>query len=249
MDGFERSFCSHDVSLSHKNKNTQTALNGGTSIARLGAAPPGHLWATTHVEGLVLWDWAAAADEEDEAGGVGPLAAVDDARPLVWPGRKVEEDAFAGAAIGCAVVGGGGGGGTRLVLALAPPGEPGTLALAGVGAAPTRGGPPALGPIEAVLRGGHTEAVRAWAWLGDCGGASSSALAAVTGGEDGRLALWRRPGGGGGGAGPATPAPVAMHAGAPSPPSAGEAHQQQQRGGLRAGSVRRGRTPSSGCGD
>jgi len=244
--------------LSH---SQQTALNAGTSISRLGTHPPGRLWASTHCEGLTLWDWGAACDEADPRGGVGPLGKVDDACICAlaaaqaagggpaWPagGGPADSGATPGAVIGCATVGvGDGGGGTppRLALALATPGAClGTLALFPLADPPARGGPPLLGPPEAILTGGHTDTVRAWAWLGGGGGggAGGGPLAAATGGEDGCVVLWGTPGAAAGGGAQALPmgrtaggAVAAGGGGGPTP----------NKGGLKKGSVRRRSTPS-----
>jgi hypothetical protein len=95
-----------------------------------------------------------------------------------------------------------------------------------------RGGDPLVGPPEAALAGGHTDTVRAWAWLGDRGG--DGALAAATGGEDGRVVLWGRPG-----TGPGVPAlPMGVAGGGQG------GGVSSRKGGLKGGSVRRRSTPS-----
>jgi len=247
---------------------TQTALNGGTSIAALGAHAPARVWATTHCEGLTLWDWGAACDEDDPAGGVGALAEVGDARPAALAaaaagggaGTAAAAADTPGALVGCAAVGPA----RRLTLAAAPPGgRPGALALFPLSDPPTRGGAPLFGSPEAVLAGAHADAVRAWAWLGDAGGGGGP-LAAATGGEDGAVALWGRPGSSGvriwagaarGGApAPATPAvPLPMGASpggggggaaGPGPAAASGGAPLSRKGGLKKGSVRRRSTPS-----
>lgn len=51
----------------------QAALNWDASIARMGfcGARLEHLWLTSNTEGLCLWEWQAACDEE----GAGPCLA------------------------------------------------------------------------------------------------------------------------------------------------------------------------------
>jgi hypothetical protein len=158
-----------------------TALNSNTSVSRMGLFSSGggassldSLWAATGVEGLLTWDWAAACDEADAAGGVGPLSLVDDARGAM-KSRKKKAKGGAGSdfsscdyVVGCVSVEKGTSSpspspASSLVLAAGD--HLGRLALFPLGPPRTRGAPPTF------LGGGGG---------GGGGGASSSSSSQMT---------------------------------------------------------------------
>ena len=215
-----------------------TALNTNTSVSRMGLCCPHgggggggapssslessgslHLWATTGVEGMLTWDWGAACDEADAAGGLGPSSLVADARgELLQQRRKNKGNAAAAAAatkgpssydyvVGCVAVAGAAASASSTLL-LAAGDHSGRLALFPLGPPATRGGAPTLlGPPSpmAVPAGsssltgkpfrGHSATVRALA------AAAPGGRALATGGEDGLVVVWAPSGGGGGGGG------------------------------------------------
>ena len=183
-----------------------TALNANTSVSRLGLCGEEHLWATTGVEGLLTWDWGAACDEADAAGGVGPSSVVDDARSSlkkkVQGGGKVKGGLAKGASgccscdyvVGCVAVEGTSSSSSSVLL-LAAGDHSGRLALFPLGPPPTRGSAPSLlgvspmtVPAGSGKRGkpprGHSATVRAIA------AAAPGGRALATGGEDGLVVLW-----------------------------------------------------------
>ena len=153
-------------------------LNVGVSVAGAGWCGDGRrAWATTGVEGVVLWDAAAAADEA-APGGAGPDLDLEDMRPTA-AGVGAPCDYVVGC-VDC-------GDGSPFTVAVGD--HAGTIALLPLVAG---GECASLGPPLAMLTGGHTATVRALAAAGG---------RVVSGGEDGRVVVWA-PGGG-----PAAPPP------------------------------------------
>lgn len=219
-----------------------TALNTNTSVSRMGlcccssssplspslessSSSSLHLWATTGVEGLLTWDWGAACDERDAAGGVGPSSLVDDARSGLLrasgeekAGKKGPSGSLSSSSsscdyvVGCVAVSNvaaSSSSSSSSVLLLAAGDHAGRLALFPLGPPAARGGAPTLlGPASSMAVPAGTNASTGKPYRGHS--ATVRALAAVetgsfpllaTGGEDGLVVLWAPGGGGPGGSG------------------------------------------------
>ena len=216
-----------------------TALNTNTSVSRMGllgaagAAPLEssssssssslHLWATTGVEGMLTWDWGAACDEADAAGGVGPSSLVDDARGGLRKRKEGGAAAKGGGSggsssssydyvVGCVPVAGAASSPSSILL-LAAGDHSGRLALFPLGPPAARGGAPTFlsgcsSPmtVPAGTSGrtgkpfrGHSATVRALAAVEAGAGGGGGRPLLATGGEDGLVVLWAPGGGGSGG--------------------------------------------------